>query len=765
MTVSNSNRRNAYDGNDVTTVFAYTFKIQDASQIRVTGVDANGIETPEYAFTVDGVGVNGGGNVTMTTAPATGAKLIITPKQPFQQNTDYVAGSAFTADTHESALDELTLNDNEQWEVLDRSIQAKIGDGPIGQLPTVADRASKMMAFSVAGDPVASSFTESQVAAVINSVGTSSAVTDTSTITHQAIGAGAPDWILQLILNLTVNAKVHFGAVGNDTADDSTALQNAFDYAWEQQKNLYIPAGTYKTTITLNMWVARGDTEIKGINVFGDTRHTTAIKKYGNVGVSNQLQADGEGLFRDTDVDAILFIKSAYFKDNAEAPTGTYGNQEYRGCNFVLSNIHLISAQPDGDPNKVANGIYSEIGFKNFTFQNVKITDVITGCATKYVCYLGLFSKFRISRPSTGFDLTSPVGGNTTLVFEEINIEAPHLYSFSIKGNAIIRMSNQDGGFGVFLRSLGAHVYCIKCHTEAPVSRGCLHAYGDFSGPYWGAGRITAVECNWSVGTDGFFDYAFLADVEDEGDRREGGKILCQRCNIGPMQLTFPALTTTAAELFSAPRQNVVLFDDCRINTDQWDTTPVYPDGLRPIKYIISASDLTTPRNVFWSFVLGTVSTSGPDDRSVMTVTENATTNRLDLSCSSPITGPTGGDVCLMFTDPVDVTGYSKLRMIAENNNFDTVNSVHFFLSKQLYPDGFFVADQRFPGDFNTIEIDSSAFDQTPTLTGDREYILSLEDLTGNYFIGIIMPGGYSAPYELKIRDIALVQGMWGNHL
>ena len=42
---------------------------------------------------------------------------------PFQQNTDYTENDPFPAETHEEALDELTMNDQQMLEELDRTVQ------------------------------------------------------------------------------------------------------------------------------------------------------------------------------------------------------------------------------------------------------------------------------------------------------------------------------------------------------------------------------------------------------------------------------------------------------------------------------------------------------------------------------------------------------------------------------------------------------------------------------------------------------------------
>lgn len=127
MTVSSSNNRNTYNGDSSTTVFPYTFRILDQTHVLVqiknttTGVITTQTLTTNY--TVSGVDASAGGNITMIVAPVTGTTLIITRNMPFTQETDYTANGPFLADTHEDALDELTMADQELKEQVDRSLK------------------------------------------------------------------------------------------------------------------------------------------------------------------------------------------------------------------------------------------------------------------------------------------------------------------------------------------------------------------------------------------------------------------------------------------------------------------------------------------------------------------------------------------------------------------------------------------------------------------------------------------------------------------
>lgn len=148
MTVTSENYRNTYSGNGSTTVFAYTFRILDESEILATLVASDGTEAAQTItthYTVSGVGDAGGGNVTMLTAPASGETLVLTRNMSFLQETDYTENDNFPAVSHEDALDRLTMQNQQQQEELDRTFKLSVGvTGVTASVPSpVAGRGLK----------------------------------------------------------------------------------------------------------------------------------------------------------------------------------------------------------------------------------------------------------------------------------------------------------------------------------------------------------------------------------------------------------------------------------------------------------------------------------------------------------------------------------------------------------------------------------------------------------------------------------------------
>ena len=157
MTVSSTTNKVSYSGNGSTTIFAYTFKIFADADLDVYIRSSAGTETLKTLttdYTVSNAGVEGGGNVTFGTAPATGETVVIQRKLALTQGTDYVENDPFPAESHEEALDRLTFIVQQQQEELDRSIKASVTNTISNATFTIsaADRANKVFAFDSSGD-------------------------------------------------------------------------------------------------------------------------------------------------------------------------------------------------------------------------------------------------------------------------------------------------------------------------------------------------------------------------------------------------------------------------------------------------------------------------------------------------------------------------------------------------------------------------------------------------------------------------------------
>src|SRR3972149_2132768 len=142
-----------YTGNGITLAFSYPFRIFTASDLHVY---FNGVEQ-FLGFTISGINTSSGGTVTFTVPPASGVKVSLIRLLPVTQLVDYQAFDAFPAETHEQALDKLTLLAQQNYEGDFRSIHVPLSEPIFAanlQLPSIAARANKTMQFDSLGNVV-----------------------------------------------------------------------------------------------------------------------------------------------------------------------------------------------------------------------------------------------------------------------------------------------------------------------------------------------------------------------------------------------------------------------------------------------------------------------------------------------------------------------------------------------------------------------------------------------------------------------------------
>jgi hypothetical protein len=129
-------------------------------------------------------------------------------------------------------------------------------------------------------------------------------------------GTGAVATTVQAKLRQYLNAK-DFGVVGNGTANDTVALQNALTAA--AGKSLYLPAGTYLCTQL---------TIYSGTNLFGDSPATTIIK-------ANASLASNTPLLKNLNQSGTVYV----YDDKGISVT----NIQFDGANLGSRTAELVS--------------------------------------------------------------------------------------------------------------------------------------------------------------------------------------------------------------------------------------------------------------------------------------------------------------------------------------------------------------------------------------------------------------------------------------
>lgn len=126
MTISTTTSRVSYGGNGATTAFSFPYRFFENADLVVELVDAAGAVTTHVLntdYTVTGADLDAGGTVTMITPPSSGERLVIRRVVEVTQETDYISGDPFPAESHERALDRLTMLVQQNQEALTRTLQ------------------------------------------------------------------------------------------------------------------------------------------------------------------------------------------------------------------------------------------------------------------------------------------------------------------------------------------------------------------------------------------------------------------------------------------------------------------------------------------------------------------------------------------------------------------------------------------------------------------------------------------------------------------
>ena len=153
------------------TVFAYDYPVLDQQDIVV--VQNGGTLTITAEYTVQGVGDQGGGTITLVTPATVNDDITIYGDQPVERLTDFTIGGAFNADTINSELDKLTQQNQEQARDLDGTLRTDFDDAQrtLNPIPDKAARLDKVLGFDpTTGQPVVSTANHSDIDAFVGGV-------------------------------------------------------------------------------------------------------------------------------------------------------------------------------------------------------------------------------------------------------------------------------------------------------------------------------------------------------------------------------------------------------------------------------------------------------------------------------------------------------------------------------------------------------------------------------------------------------------------
>lgn len=159
MTVSNNNREaGPFIGNNVTTVFPFTFKVFKETDLLVARTGSDGVTqyltlNSDYVVALNSnQNFNPGGTVTLSVPLAVTISLVITSDLELLQPVDITNNGGFYPTVINGALDRLTIFAQQSYSQAKRSLRVPVSDaGFDGELPSAAIRANKALTFDSQG--------------------------------------------------------------------------------------------------------------------------------------------------------------------------------------------------------------------------------------------------------------------------------------------------------------------------------------------------------------------------------------------------------------------------------------------------------------------------------------------------------------------------------------------------------------------------------------------------------------------------------------
>lgn len=261
MTVSSEVSRIDYVGSGILGPYAIPYKFLDDDDVKVVkqstaGVESTLILNSDYTLTGAGNPLGGTLNLTVAHGVLSASFTLSIIRNPLRlQETDYTPNDKFPAESHETALDKLTMIAQRNYDLILRSLRFPDSDINIsGLLPARNARKSLYLAFDANGNPIT-------VAGTL----LSGDVSGYSVLATEGLTAKA----LRDRFNKIRNVVDDFGAAGDGLTDDTAAFQNALIAC--AGKALYIPDPFIGYVITSSLTIP--DNTI----LFGDGKYSTRI--------------------------------------------------------------------------------------------------------------------------------------------------------------------------------------------------------------------------------------------------------------------------------------------------------------------------------------------------------------------------------------------------------------------------------------------------------------------------------------------------------
>ena len=207
MSISNTNSRNNYTGNNSTDTYNYTFRIFNQEDLLVTVRDTDDVETTlelTTDYTVTGVGSLTGGTIVLVDGNlAAGYVLSIRRVVELVQETDIRNQGAFYPEIHEDQFDRGVMMAQQQQDEVDRSVKLAETIDPADfdtRLPaSIVGSVNQTVMTNATGDgfepgPTANEITNAQSYATAAAASETAAAASAAAAAASAIAAAASQW-------------------------------------------------------------------------------------------------------------------------------------------------------------------------------------------------------------------------------------------------------------------------------------------------------------------------------------------------------------------------------------------------------------------------------------------------------------------------------------------------------------------------------------------------------------------------------------------
>lgn len=319
MAINDTGTRDQYVASAAQTVFAYTFEIFDKDDI---AVEQNGILLAEGTnYTVSGVGVDTGGNVTLLVGASSGDILTLYRDMELVRVTDYQQNGDFLASEVNDDFDRLWAATQQIQSTANVGIRPTVDDPVLNstntELANIATRGGKALGFAadgtitylssaIAGGDFTDVTTTTAMAALASpsvsdvvqtaefSIGNGgggvydAVLTSSVTPNTFSIIIGVADPLISFVLRDGENIDIRQrGATGNGTTDDTAAIQFTLDEFTDTGQPILFPfpAVKYLTSSTINIvkqiiisdnaTIACNDNNTLAVDISGGSTFTT----------------------------------------------------------------------------------------------------------------------------------------------------------------------------------------------------------------------------------------------------------------------------------------------------------------------------------------------------------------------------------------------------------------------------------------------------------------------------------------------------------